>query len=115
MILSVRIFAWRLLAMTLTASHSNLRFRSSVLFCLAVYPLKNRQNYLTRFVAKKAQNNSKTGKKRLKEPSDELLHFPSGRFSANSASNSLDNLIIRGARVHNLKNIDLDIPREKLI
>ena len=28
---------------------------------------------------------------------------------------ALDTIRIRGARTHNLKNIDLDLPREKLI
>jgi len=28
---------------------------------------------------------------------------------------STDKIIIKGARVHNLKNIDLELPREKLI
>ena len=27
----------------------------------------------------------------------------------------MDTILIRGARTHNLKNIDLDIPRDKLI
>ena len=27
----------------------------------------------------------------------------------------MDKLIIKGARVHNLKNIDLELPRDKLI
>ena len=28
---------------------------------------------------------------------------------------SMENITIRGARTHNLKNIDLELPREKLI
>ena len=44
------------------------------------------------------------------------MPFPNGQKSGENESVSpLDNLIIRGARVHNLKNIDIDIPREKLI
>ncbi|MDR2802886.1 MAG: hypothetical protein LBB22_01185, partial [Treponema sp.] len=30
-------------------------------------------------------------------------------------ADGMDKLIIRGAREHNLKNIDLDLPRDKLI
>ena len=28
---------------------------------------------------------------------------------------ALDKLVVRGAREHNLKNVDLEIPRDKLV
>ncbi len=35
--------------------------------------------------------------------------------TADSSTNSEHKIVIRGARVHNLKNVDLDLPRHKLI
>ena len=35
--------------------------------------------------------------------------------AASSSSDTTEAIIIRGARVHNLKNVDLDIPRDQLV
>ncbi|HLO50111.1 MAG TPA: excinuclease ABC subunit UvrA [Kamptonema sp.] len=38
-----------------------------------------------------------------------------GQFSVNQSPNILNSIRIRGARQHNLKNIDLELPRDRLI
>jgi len=42
-----------------------------------------------------------------------ILQATSYKLQANSMSNKY--IKIRGARVHNLKNVSLDIPRDKLV
>ena len=36
-------------------------------------------------------------------------------FMANTPTNKSDKIIVKGARVHNLKNIDIEIPRDSLV
>jgi excinuclease ABC subunit A len=37
------------------------------------------------------------------------------KTDSNTASSSSDSILIKGARVHNLKNVTVEIPRKKLI
>jgi len=59
-------------------------------------------------LSKTAQNKTKSSPRSSKKPIDSVLPLT-------AEVSALDNLIIRGAKVHNLKNIDIDIPREKLV
>src|SRR6476646_7481236 len=45
------------------------------------------------------------------------MHWQSGRlkFGRNTMSNKENYVVIKGAREHNLKNVSLEIPRDKLV
>ena len=55
------------------------------------------------------------GKKNLAKADDELGHRSDSDSSIVSTDNAHPVIRIRGARVHNLKNIDLDIPRDQFV
>ncbi|NQU77643.1 hypothetical protein HQ544_03015, partial [Candidatus Falkowbacteria bacterium] len=41
--------------------------------------------------------------------------MPTKKNKKNSQTNSKSHIVIKGARVHNLKNVDVEIPRDKLV
>ncbi len=53
--------------------------------------------------------------KSAKVPGSKMPPSSNGHRSAGSVSNPQNTIRIRGARQHNLKNIDLDLPRDRLI
>jgi len=41
--------------------------------------------------------------------------MPSKKSKTSAASEAISSIVVRGARMHNLKNVDIDLPRQKLI